>query len=361
MPDLASVPRFGNQRHLFDRRLSFLTQLVPSSTASNFVLHLLTRMVTKFGVDRRRFSWLIFAISMLELVLWAAPPVSAIASSGSTFTTGDLYRNHILKDKDHYTHATGLNQQIDARSPREEAIERLLEQESRVCIPWDPSHGGSDATSCYFDHTNLQFRFFCSTFQLSDRFRCSFFLQSLTSGKESLQPDSKWNIITWSLMTAVTLALGMASRQSVSAPVQSPADSKTSDEPESSASRSPALPKEVSPVNEVVEVQKLAQLGEKIQTVLDRPLPSLNGTLTIAELSEMTDEEILQAMEAGRIAQHELEDRLDDTSRAVTIRRKHLASGISHTFDINAIPFENYDYDQVKGKCCENVIGYVHK
>jgi hydroxymethylglutaryl-CoA reductase (NADPH) len=27
--------------------------------------------------------------------------------------------------------------------------------------------------------------------------------------------------------------------------------------------------------------------------------------------------------------------------------------------DINAIPFENYDYDNVLNKCCENIIGYV--
>lgn len=26
---------------------------------------------------------------------------------------------------------------------------------------------------------------------------------------------------------------------------------------------------------------------------------------------------------------------------------------------LNEIPFENYDYKRVMGKCCENVIGYV--
>lgn len=69
---------------------------------------------------------------MFEVVLWAAPPVSAIASSGQSFTTGELYRDHMLKDKDHYTHANGLNRQVELEQPRVDAIKRLLEQESHV-------------------------------------------------------------------------------------------------------------------------------------------------------------------------------------------------------------------------------------
>lgn len=81
-----------------------------------------------------RFSWLMFAVCMLEVVLWAAPPVYAIASSGTSFTTGELYRNHLLKDKDHYTHANGLNHDAELEQPRVDAIARLLENESRVRI-----------------------------------------------------------------------------------------------------------------------------------------------------------------------------------------------------------------------------------
>lgn len=181
-------------------------------------------------------------------------------------------------------------------------------------------------------------------------------MKAETSGKESLQPDSKWNIITWTLMTAATLAFGMANRHmnsSVSSPSSS---SKSSDEPES---KSEPLRTEVSPVSEDVEVEQLSQLGEKMKLLPNRPVSADTDVLTVSELSDMTDDEILQAMDAGRIAQHELEDRLEDNSRAVQIRRKFLSSGISHAFDVNAIPYENYDYDQVKGKCCENVIGYV--
>jgi len=91
-------------------------------------------MVVRIAVDQRRFSWLIFAVCMLEVVLWAAPPVSAIASSRPSFTTEEMYRNHILKEKDHYVHASGLNGQIIETSPRDEALDRMLEHESYVRV-----------------------------------------------------------------------------------------------------------------------------------------------------------------------------------------------------------------------------------
>lgn len=189
----------------------------------------------------------------------------------------------------------------------------------------------------------------------------------MTSGKEALQPDSKWNIITWTLMTVITLALGLANGSNGS-PAHSSSSPKakgatTDDSDANSASAKVTSPlMDVTIGTEVVDVQKLSQLGEPSAAAYlspSSPHAPVSAVLSIAELAEMTDDEILQAMEVGRLSQYELEDRLDDTARAVAIRRKHLASGIAHEFDINAIPFENYDYDQVKGKCCENVIGYV--
>lgn len=165
-------------------------------------------------------------------------------------------------------------------------------------------------------------------------------------------------------MTAVTLALGLTNGQKVAPPKTSSGDSKTNDDPESAASKALVVPEKVTPaVKEVVEVQTLSQLGERNprpSPVLSPQQSNSNARLSAAELAEMTDEEVVQAIEDGRVAPHELEDRLDDTSRAVAVRRKHLVAGVSHSFDINSIPFENYDYDNVKGKCCENVIGYAY-
>lgn len=89
-------------------------------------------MSVKFRGDQRRFSWLIFVISMIEVILWIAPPVSAITSRGTSITMDSMYRNHMMKDKDHYNHAGGINTQSTLSSPRDEAVERMLAQESYV-------------------------------------------------------------------------------------------------------------------------------------------------------------------------------------------------------------------------------------
>lgn len=86
--------------------------------------------------------------------------------------------------------------------------------------------------------------------------------------------------------------------------------------------------------------------------------PDLEMNIVKLEFSEMSDEEILTCVESGKIASYELESKLKDTTRAVQIRRRLLEKSLSN-YDIGSIPFENYNYDDVLGKCCENVIGYV--
>lgn len=157
-------------------------------------------------------------------------------------------------------------------------------------------------------------------------------------------------------MTAISLALGLASRQTDSSHSSPSGASKSGEDSDASA---PTIA-EATPLNQqVMEVPRMSQLGENSVLILERPISVNSEALSVSELAEMTDDEILQAMDTGRILQHELEDRLEDTARAVLVRRKSIANSLAHDFDINAIPFENYDYDQVKGKCCENVIGYV--
>lgn len=101
-----------------------------STSASTFLVD--SNMKTRSVGSRAHFSWLIFAVCMVEVVLWSAPPVFALASSGHSVVTGDLYRDHMLKDKDHYVHANGLNREVEVDQPGVDAIKRLLEQEARV-------------------------------------------------------------------------------------------------------------------------------------------------------------------------------------------------------------------------------------
>lgn len=72
-------------------------------------------------------------------------------------------------------------------------------------------------------------------------------------------------------------------------------------------------------------------------------------------LDNHSDREILDMINAGLLQSHQLEDKLTDISRAVKIRRHFFAK----EKDWSEIPYKNYKWDMVKGKNCENVIGYV--
>jgi len=74
---------------------------------------------------------------------------------------------------------------------------------------------------------------------------------------------------------------------------------------------------------------------------------------------EQVDQEIVDMVESGQVQPHNLENYLGDSTRAVAIRRQLIARKINRKVNINSIPFKNFDYDNVKGKCCENVIGYL--
>eukprot|EP01119_Soliformovum_irregulare_P019084 TRINITY_DN5981_c0_g1_i1.p1 TRINITY_DN5981_c0_g1~~TRINITY_DN5981_c0_g1_i1.p1 ORF type:complete len:498 (+),score=85.02 TRINITY_DN5981_c0_g1_i1:94-1587(+) len=76
--------------------------------------------------------------------------------------------------------------------------------------------------------------------------------------------------------------------------------------------------------------------------------------------SEMSDEEIIQLVEKGKIPSYRLEQDLQDLERAVSIRRALLEKQLHRDEDVlKTLPYESYDYSKILGQCCENVIGYV--
>jgi hydroxymethylglutaryl-CoA reductase (NADPH) len=85
-----------------------------------------------------------------------------------------------------------------------------------------------------------------------------------------------------------------------------------------------------------------------------------NSGFTADYLNSLTDGEIYDLIMNGKLAHYELENKLKDKTRAVKIRRMYFAALIDpHRDTLEALPHENYDYDQVHGVCCENVIGYI--
>lgn len=76
-------------------------------------------------------------------------------------------------------------------------------------------------------------------------------------------------------------------------------------------------------------------------------------------VNELTDEEVLNLVQKGKLPSYKLESALNNPSRGVHIRRLLLNRTDSLGSYVSNLPFLHYDYSAVMGACCENVIGYV--
>ncbi|KAB7502927.1 3-hydroxy-3-methylglutaryl-coenzyme A reductase [Armadillidium nasatum] len=76
-------------------------------------------------------------------------------------------------------------------------------------------------------------------------------------------------------------------------------------------------------------------------------------------IAQLNDEELLLLLENNSLPHRTLERRLNDTFRAVSIRRSYVSKKISDTQAFSYLPYKDYNYEKVLGTCCENVIGYV--
>ncbi|EFX81008.1 protein HMG coenzyme A reductase-like protein [Daphnia pulex] len=77
--------------------------------------------------------------------------------------------------------------------------------------------------------------------------------------------------------------------------------------------------------------------------------------------SAVSDQEVLNLINARKIELRQLEKVLGDAERGVRIRRRVLSTmgGTRLEDSVVRLPYKNYDYSKVFGVCCENVIGYV--
>ncbi|WVQ83758.1 hydroxymethylglutaryl-CoA reductase (NADPH) [Cryptococcus sp. DSM 104549] len=81
------------------------------------------------------------------------------------------------------------------------------------------------------------------------------------------------------------------------------------------------------------------------------------GGVGVANLS---DEEVVLLVEKGKIAPYALEKILKNLERAVRIRRAVISrASLTRTLEDSLLPMADYDYKQIIGACCENVVGYM--
>jgi hydroxymethylglutaryl-CoA reductase (NADPH) len=78
-----------------------------------------------------------------------------------------------------------------------------------------------------------------------------------------------------------------------------------------------------------------------------------------SSFSRDDDQEIIDLVLSNQIKDHELERRLGDCNRAVTIRRQAIQQRVDGLAGLDELPHTHYDYQQVHGTNCEIVVGYV--
>ena len=79
---------------------------------------------------------------------------------------------------------------------------------------------------------------------------------------------------------------------------------------------------------------------------------------------ELCDEDVVALSMRGMIPGYALEKTLKDFTRAVKVRRTIISrtkatADLTNLLERSKLPYQNYNWAQVHGACCENVIGYM--
>ncbi len=142
---------------------------------------------------------------------------------------------------------------------------------------------------------------------------------------------------------SATLPVGGYNRPPPSPPSIPPTPALTDDESESSQTPVPSLSEQSLVVRSKEELEKM--LLEK-------------------RAHELNDEEVVALSMRGKIPGYALEKTLKDFTRAVKVRRTIISrtkatADLTNVLERSKLPYQNYNWAQVHGACCENVIGYM--
>ncbi|KAL1887756.1 3-hydroxy-3-methylglutaryl-coenzyme A (HMG-CoA) reductase isozyme [Sporothrix stenoceras] len=106
------------------------------------------------------------------------------------------------------------------------------------------------------------------------------------------------------------------------------------------------------------------QAAKDKAALIQRTPAEMEQMLKDRRAHELTDGELVYLSLRGKIPGYALEKTLKDYTRAVKIRRATIArtkatEELTGLLDESELPFENYNWAQVFGQCCENVVGYM--
>ena len=185
---------------------------------------------------------------------------------------------------------------------------------------------------------------------------------------------SKWIIVALTVSIVLNGYLFNAARWSIKEPRLSPEPTVTG---RAKAKSSVPAARIATPTNlEISESNGHIHepiLPENAQNISVRDVKACAQMLENKQAAYLTDVELSKLAVRGSIPGYALEKTLEDPSvmtrlasltRAVKIRRALVsrtpATAVnSNLLETSKLPFENYNYENVHGACCENVIGYM--
>ena len=125
----------------------------------------------------------------------------------------------------------------------------------------------------------------------------------------------------------------------------------------------PLTPSSTDDEDEVLVMSKRSDSQADTQ-IMRRTQAQMEQLLQEKRAYDLTDKELVELSLQGKIPGYSLERVLQNTTRAVKIRRAILSrtaatAETTSLLERSKLPYEHYNWDLVLGACCENVIGYL--
>ena len=189
---------------------------------------------------------------------------------------------------------------------------------------------------------------------------------------------SKWIIVALTVSIALNGYLFNAARWTIKEPRLSPDGQPESQvvekvRPETGVEPVQHLQVDASLANGHVAAPEDAALADGAQESEPRDMKLCEQMLKNKQAAHLNDKELINLAVRGKIPGYALEKTLEDPSimtrlasltRAVKVRRAMVArtpatAEFSNSLEYSKLPYQDYNYENVHGACCENVIGYM--
>lgn len=196
---------------------------------------------------------------------------------------------------------------------------------------------------------------------------------------------SKWIVVALAMSVALNGYLFNAARWGIKDPnvpdhpidpqelaeAQKFNDTESATLPVGGYNRPPPSPPSVPPTPALTddEAESSHTAGRQESAIPEQPLvprtkEEMEKMLLDKRAHELSDEEVVALSMRGKIPGYALEKTLKDFTRAVKVRRTIISrtkatADLTNVLERSKLPYQNYNWAQVHGACCENVIGYM--